>query len=392
MSRSLQFDIVANDKATGTLKGVQGAASNFAKSIGGMVTGMFALQAVLSKVVAFGRESFAWAAGLGEAAAGIGITTDELQQLQYAATQSGVEVGKLNKAFLDIRKTMRDAANGNDQANKVMLALGYTQAEVASGSIKAMDAFLKVSAAISAAKTEQEKFNIATALFGDKVAVDMIRVMGNFGQLKNQINNAPLVSAEDIARIDQFSDRIDTLILKLKVLLATIGGNVIERPVETFIKNLLPSGIKNMLEHFGVNLTETPINKAVTDALFPPEAVSETATPEAQAAAGALAKLGGPASAGESAGSIAGGGGKEQFTALHQIGGAAGFRGGANKSEELMALERIEENTRPGASIPNNGSTNFTGDSQSYGTGIDMSRQGIIDRAASFINRTRGIR
>ena len=361
MSRSLQFDIVANDKATGTLKGVQNAASTFAKSIGGMVTGLFALQNILSRTMQFGQEAFSWAGGLAEAAAGIGITTTELQQLQYAASQSGVEVGKLNKAFLDIRKTMRDAQGGNEQAVAVMQALGYTQEEIASGSVKAMDAFLKVSAAISAAKTEQEKFNIATALFGDKVAMDMIKVLGNFDQLKQQINETPLVSEEDIARIDKFSDRIDGLILRLKVLIATLGGNALDKPVDTFVKNL-PGGIGRLLETIGItDITETPINKAVKDALFPPEAKSEAATPEAQAAAGALGKLGGPASAGKKAGGIAGGGGSEQFTALQQIGGAAGFRSGAGQSSpELTALEKIEENTRPGGTVPANGSTNFT--------------------------------
>lgn len=358
MSRSLQFDIVANDKATGTLKGVQNAAGGFAKSIGGMVTGLFALQSVLSKVAAFGQQAFSWAGGLGEAAAGIGITTDELQQLQYAASQSGVEVGKLNKAFLDIRKTMRDAQSGNEQAVAVMKALGFTQEQIASGSISAMDAFLKVSAAISAAKTEQEKFNIATALFGDKVATDMIRVLGNFDVLKQQIHDTPLVSKEDIARIDKFSDRIDGLVLRLKVLVATLGGDVLDKPIETFVKNL-PFGVGKLLDTFGIDVTETPINKAVKDALFPPEATVKPATAEAQASAGALAALGAkPVKASGATG--AGGGGSEQFTALQQIGGAAGFRSGGSASPELTALEKIEENTRPGGAVPANGATNFT--------------------------------
>lgn len=383
MSRSLQFDIVANDKATGTLKGVQNAASTFAKSIGGMVAGMFALQNILSRTMQFGQEAFSWAGGLAEAAAGIGITTTELQQLQYAASQSGVEIGKLNKAFLDIRKTMRDAQGGNQEAVAVMQALGYTQEEIASGSAKAMDAFLRVSAAISAAKTEQEKFNIATALFGDKVATDMIRVLGNFDQLKQQINETPVVSEEDIARIDRFSDRIDNLVLRLKVLIATIGGNAMDKPVETFVKNL-PFGVGKLLDMFGVDITETPINKAVKDALFPPEAQSKPATPEAQAAAGKLAAITGPKSAGVKAGAVAGGGGSEQFTALAQIGGAAGYRAGASASPELMALEQIEMNTRPSAPIPANGSTNFS----ATDTGSQAFRDKFVDNVLGYFQRT----
>jgi len=332
MSRSLQFDIVANDKATGTLKGVQGAASNFAKSIGGMVTGLFALQAVLSRVMSFGQQSFAWAAGLGEAAAGIGITTAELQQLQYAATQSGVEVGKLQKAFLDLRKTLRDAQGGNQQAIAVMAALGYTQEQVAKGNISAMDAFLRVSGAISAATTEQEKFNIATALFGDKVATDMIRVLGNVETLKKNISDTPLITDAEIDKFDKLDDKVNKFYSNARVFFARAGF-----------------AIGQSLTTFG------EVKRAPTA-----EAPKAEPTAQEKAAAAALGKLGRPASAGKSAGAIAGGG-SEQFTALQQIGGAAGFMmGGRGKSEELSALEKIEENTRPGGTVPANGSTNFT--------------------------------
>lgn len=364
MSRSLQFDIVANDKATGTLKGVQGAAANFSKSIGGMVAGMFALQAVVSRVTAFGADAFRWASGLGEAAAGIGITTTELQQLQYVASQSGVEVGKLNKAFLDLRKIMRDAQGGNAQAVAVMEALGYSQKEVKDGSVGLMDAFLKVSAAISAAKTEQEKFNVATAIFGDKVATDMIKALGDYGTLKTQIEETPLVSDDDIKALDEYGDRIDKATLKLKVLFATILGGSGKHFTEVGPGEKLYIGMP------------WESNDSPTDA------PTTTSTPEAAAAAASLASLG--AKAVKAGGGIGGAKGSEQFTALQQIGGAAGFRAGASSSPELAALEQIEMNTRPTAPIPANGSTNFS----ATDTGSQAFRDKFVENVVGYFQRT----
>ena len=336
MSRSLQFDIVANDKATGTLKGVQGAASNFAKSIGGMLTGMFALQAVVSRVSSFATESFKWATELRDIATGIGITTTELQQLEYAAKLAGVEVGKLQKGFLDLRKISRDAQGGNEKAIQIMKALGFSQAEISGGNIDVMETLIRVSGAISAATTEQEKFNIATALFGDKVAVEMIKALGDYQKFKASLADTPLISDKDLMALEKAADHIDRLTLRMKVFFAEYMAKVVENPNPTPLGQFL----------FGENK---------------PATVAEPSTAQASASAAALATLSGPASAGKNAGGIAGGGGSEQFTALQQIGGAAGFRSGAGgSSPELTALEKIEENTRPGGTVPANGSTNFT--------------------------------
>jgi len=350
MSRSLQFDIVANDKATGTLKGVQGAASNFAKSIGGMLTGMFALQAVVSRVSSFATDSFKWATELRDVATGIGITTTELQQLEYAAKLSGVEVGKLQKGFLDLRKISRDALGGDDKAIRLMKALGFSQSEIAGGNINIMDTLIRVSGAISAATTEQEKFNIATAIFGDKVAVEMIKALGQVETLKKNIGDTPLMRDEELVKMEKYADEMDKFYANARNFFAR-GGYAIAKSLTTWGE----------------------VTKSSTS-----DAVLTEATPEAKAAAAALGKLSGPASAGKSAGAIAGGRGSEQFTALQQIGGAAGFRGAAGKSEELSALEKIEENTRPGDSVPGNGSTNFTNPGVTdweYGTFVNIAQR-----------------
>jgi len=333
MSRSLQFDIVANDKASAKLKDVQSIAGKFATSLTGMFAGFFTMEAILGRITSLVTEAFNWGSNLKESAAGIGLSVKELQQLEYAAEQTGVEAGKLQKAFLDLRKTVRDASQGGVEQAKVLRSLGYTQEEVASGNIDIMDAFLKVSRAMSAATTEQEKFNIATALFGDKIAMDMIRVMSDFGQLKQIISETPLISDRDAERLDRMADKADRISRALRALSSTGIANAGD-------VGLTAAGSTGVLA------------KGVMALLGAEKKPAFEPTEADKAAAAALAKSG---KAG-AAGAMAKG---PEVSQLATIGGAAGFRAGA-KSQELTTLEQIEANTRPSAPVPVNGSTNFS--------------------------------
>lgn len=334
MSRSLQFDIVANDKASAKLKDVQGIAGQFAKSLTGMFAGFFTIEAILGRITSLVTEAFSWGSSLKESAAGIGLSVKELQQLEYAAGQTGVEAGKLQKAFLDLRKTVRDASQGGVEQAKVLRSLGYTQEEVASGNIDIMDAFLKVSRAMSSATTEQEKFNIATSIFGDKIALDMIRVMSDFGELKQIISETPLISDQDAERLDRMADKADRISAVLRALSARSIANAADI-------GLTAAGATGVLARGAMEM----LGQDKRPGFEPTQADKD--------AAAALGKFG--------KGGAAGAGMKgPEVSQLATIGGAAGFRAGVAKTPELNALEQIEANTRPRDPVPANGSTDFS--------------------------------
>lgn len=344
MSRSLQFDIVANDKASAKLKNVQGIAGQFAKSLSGLFAGFFTIEAVLGRVQAMVSEAFNWGSTLKESAAGLGLSVKELQQLEYAASQTGVEAGKMQRAFLDVRKAVRDASQGGVEQTNVLKALGYTQQEISSGNIDIMDAFLRVSRAMNAATTEQEKFNIATAMFGDKIAMDMIRVMSDFGQLKQIISETPLISDKDAEKLDRMADKADRINKALRALSATGIANAGEMGLTMAgSSGVLARGIMN-----AIGADKRPG--------FEPT----------QADKDAAARLG----RGNLKGSSAMAAGKAaEVSQLATIGGAAGFTSSVGKTPELTALEKIEENTRPAGAVPINGSTNFSS-GEAYNPGI----------------------
>ena len=341
MSRSLQFDIVANDKATAKMKGVQQAAQGFASQLGKYFAAFTSAQAIASRALMAIQQSFNWGAGLKDSAAAVGLTVEEFQRLEYAAGQTGVSVEKMQKAFLDLRKAIRDASQGNAEAIKVMTALGYSQSQIASGSIDATDAFMRVAEAISAAKTEQDKFNIATAVFGDKTAQQMIAFMGNFSELKRVISETPLISDDDAEALDRLDDLITRAQQTGKVGIAKL----LTDPFKT-LGALLPGS-------FVAGQAASAI--AAAEAAKPKPVVAPT--DEAKARAQALIEAGRKVGKGSS--DMAGGGSSGLLTAA-AIGGAAGFQPGVTRSPVLSTLEQIEQNTRPTPDVPVNGSTNFS--------------------------------
>lgn len=342
MARSLQFDIVANDKATGKISAVEGALSKFGSNLGKMIGGFVAFDRVVGLVSDKLMRAFEWGSGLQDAAAAVGLSVDQFQRLEYAAKQAGIETGKLQKAFLDLRKIVRDAAAGNQQAVAIINALGYTQEQAASGSIDYEEAFLRVSAAVSAAKTEQDKFNIVTAVFGDRLAQELIPALSKYDELKRKIAEAPVLSEQDADILDRMGDRWDRFGRRVDVALGKIATYTEDPRLKELMALLNPMfGIERIA--FGPDTPKTP---------------PESPTQAAQTMAGALAEAGKKAAKQSNQAADASSLGLPSMAA---IGGAAGFKGGAGgvpRTETL--LEQIEQNTRPAVPVPVNGGTNFT--------------------------------
>jgi len=347
MARSLQFDIVANDKATGKINAVDGALGKFGSNLGKMIGGFVAFDRIVGMVSDKFMRAFEWGSGLQDAAAAVGLSVDQFQRLEYAARQSGVETGKLQRAMLDLRKIVRDAAGGNQQAVAIVEALGFTQEQAANGSIDYMDALLRVSASVSAASTEQEKFNILTAVFGDRIAQELIPVLSKYAELKAKIAEAPVLNEQDAEMLDRMGDRWDTFGRRVDVALGKLAGYSENPKLKQLLTlmNPLMLGQGQLLERIAFGPEQGPVKP-------------ETPTEQANRSASALAEAGKKIAAqGNQAANAAASG----LPSMAAIGGAAGFLGGAGgvpRSETL--LEQIEQNTRPGAPVAPNGATNFT--------------------------------
>lgn len=342
MSRSLQFDIVGNDKASASLNSVQASASKFAKQLSGMFAGFFSAQALIGNIIGRMQQAFNWGSQLKDNAAAVGLSVEEFQQLEYAAGQAGVSAEKMHKAFNELRKRMRDANEGSKEAMSVMNALGYTNEQVTSGNINLMQAFMRVSQAISQASSEQEKFNIATAIFGDRISLDLMRALQDYADLKKRISETPLITKEEAETLDRFAKFKQFLEKRTEVGFAQLFTD--PRSLLLMFGGTAGIGALANLEKQMREAKGTPLEADMT-----PEKARDMARELAQA---------GKKNAGSNASAANAAAGSTLTAAA--IGGAAGFRPSMAGSPELSTLEQIERNTRPTQDIPVNGQTNFT--------------------------------
>jgi len=96
----------------------------------------------------------------------IGITTNSLQELTFAASQTGVSQDKLESSMLRFSKRIAEAAKGTGAAKNTFKDLGI-ELRNADGSLKSVDAILdEVSNALNGMGSAAEKNAAMAALFG----------------------------------------------------------------------------------------------------------------------------------------------------------------------------------------------------------------------------------
>lgn len=122
----------------------------------------------------FTRDAVGAAGAIGEAAEQIGITTDALQVLQFAAVQSGVSAEELERALATLTRTIADAEQDSGDAAERFSRFGIAFRD-ANGNVRATEAILgDVADAMSQLESPTERAALATAIFGDRLGQRMI--------------------------------------------------------------------------------------------------------------------------------------------------------------------------------------------------------------------------
>jgi hypothetical protein len=160
-----------------------------------------------------------------------GSTTDEIQQLGYAAKLSGSDVEGLLSAFtkaeVKLAQFTKGASELGDEATSPKeLELAWQQVGVSIDQALKMtktEKLLAVSKALSEMTDATQRQYIAFTIFG-KSAQSQMPVLTDYEALKKSIKETPLVSAEDIAAIAKLGDAMDSITQKLKVLAGSSVG------------------------------------------------------------------------------------------------------------------------------------------------------------------------
>jgi hypothetical protein len=227
---------IENDKANKAIddtdnKG-KGLSETFGK-VGGVVAGAGvaiagAAVAAGAAIVGLALDTAEYAGEINDASKQSSLGVENLQQLKYAAEQSGTAFGDITKAAGKMNVIFADAAAGNDKAKETFDSLGISLTD-ANGKMKDSDTvFNEAISTLAEMGDTTEATRLGTDLFGKGyVNLKPMLAEGKDGidKLKTSASDLGLVmSGEAIAAGDQFGDTIDTL----KQSVGSVGKEVAE--------------------------------------------------------------------------------------------------------------------------------------------------------------------
>lgn len=193
---------------------------------GGLGKGLLAGLA-LDKIAAGVRGAVADLAELKDVADAVGFTTDQLQALRFAVSQSGGDFATADKAIEKFTNNVGELSQGQGFLYKLLKANGVaisdSNGELRSGA----DLLAEVANLIQAAATPQERFNLAVEIFGRKSGRAMVNALidgaaglNRFGQ--EAAATGAILKKETIDRAGEIDDAwtkmTDSVSLKLKGL------------------------------------------------------------------------------------------------------------------------------------------------------------------------------
>lgn len=162
------------------LKGAEGRLTQFGNKINASMKELAAFGALATAAAAAVAAGLKHAAeeadALGKSAQKVGMATDELSKLKYAAEQSGVSFEGLNTALVRLSKSMSDAAKGTGEAKPAFDALGLSVLN-ADGSMKSSSIVLEeVAGKFANLRDGTNKTALAVAIFG-RAGADLIPML-----------------------------------------------------------------------------------------------------------------------------------------------------------------------------------------------------------------------
>ena len=126
-----------------------------------------AATAATAALFGFAREQAARGNDIAKAASEYGIAADRLQELEFGFQRiSRLSRGEVARAFERVNQSIAEARQGSDRYADGLLNVGFSQQEIADGSIDVERAFLRTAEAIRTAETRAEATGMAMDVFG----------------------------------------------------------------------------------------------------------------------------------------------------------------------------------------------------------------------------------
>jgi hypothetical protein len=182
---------------------------NVLATVGTAVAGAFTLQAVTG----FAKEILALGGQISDLSAKTGLSTTAVQELKFAAEQTGASIGTVTAGVTQLSKKLVEGGSGTVEAlGSLNLRLEELQA------MAPEDAFTAIADAIARVPDPMRQSQLAMELFGRSGAEMLPLIKGGLAELREEAHKLGLVlSAEDVAALDEFGDLWDSTLSSAKV-------------------------------------------------------------------------------------------------------------------------------------------------------------------------------
>ena len=331
-------------------KQAEGVARKSSKDIGaftkGQLAGMFGAGAIGAAV----KNTVEYAGRIRDMSDALGISTDTLQQMDFAATQSGASLESFTGSMVKLGKAQQEAVNDpGGGAAAAFQKLGISMEQVKS--MKIEDLFFKVGRAFKDAKNPQEMLAAGIKVMGRGADEVFPAMVGGLEETMMAAQTLGQVMGEDVIdALDDVGDKFDELKGRARTGVGQIGvwalnaANWAAKEVE-YAAKFWGAGVGNPNMTPAEAVAEADRLTAGEDAAGISATASKKARREAARAAGRLVVDETPIEATTAKG---GGVGGATVTGWQQI-GAFAFTNPLLEEQKNAnrLLTRIEKNTKP---------------------------------------------
>lgn len=236
----MQFDIVANDKATASMKGVENSMEKFTTRLSSNFSKIAMKAAAAYAAISKMGQVFKEGANIADEAKRLNITADLYQRLTIAADLFGTSQQELAKGFKDLNKLMDEAATkGQGPQFDALKALGFSDEQIMNREVKRIEVLQRLADAMSAVNDEEQKFAIASRVLGDKASMALMPVLDNFEEFQDIMANATVLTDAQVQALDKTDDAITGIVQKGTKLLQAgmaeaaniVSGGSLEAPM-----------------------------------------------------------------------------------------------------------------------------------------------------------------
>lgn len=214
------------------------ASARIQKTLGGIKASLLGAGAALASVgfMARAQEALDYASSLGEVAQQLGVTTADLQEYRYAATQAGISQEAMDKSLAKLTKTMGEArAGGKAQAETFRELNSLIGKDILASAESAGGAIPLIADALAKVEDPTKRARLETELFG-KAGQQLDPLLSGGSRAVNELRDAAhslgiVLSDRQIQDADKTADKLSEL---NTVLSANIASQVADNTASIY--------------------------------------------------------------------------------------------------------------------------------------------------------------